>query len=272
MYLNFLLRKMISFILLSFIVSCTFSQENPSFLVEQDKSMIIRYTFEENSPEIIYDYSIYKNHGLLKGITSNIIFSQISNGVLGNCFNWKNNNTSLYAHIIVNTPSIIHENETGFSISGWIFFQANPSGYHYIITKMKGIDGQRTFFIRMSNATMQFYIYFGYASANNTGITSTALAANAWNHFVCTYRYITNGSSEMKIYINTIQSAASITAGGPLYKSTTPIVIGSDLDTLGNPTANRFRGGTTHGKLDEIRYYNRALSLNEIILMYYSQK
>jgi len=276
--MNRKLLLVISSIPLVLLLSCKVGVETPAAL-NTDSSLILRYSFEEISAPTLYDSSGYGNNGTIIGAVSNILYQQASSIKLGKCFEWKSNTTATTTHIIINTPQLIHNNATEFTVTGWIFFNAAPSGTHTIISKRKYLNGGHTFLIYLNGASLYFNIYYdfaGSAAANYTQINTAAMTANNWHFIACTYRYITNGTSQMKIYIDGNLSASTTTGYGPLYLTTSPIVIGNFLNATGSPgdpyPNYQFRGGATTGKMDEIRYYNRCLNADEIYQLYFSQK
>jgi len=87
---------------------------------------------------------------------------------------------------------------------------------------------------------------------NGVGTLTTALpTSNLWTHVAATW----NGST-MLIYTNG-QVQGSLTAGGSITATTDPVAIGKKNTSSSS-------GDYWNGQLDEVRLYNRALSLAEI--------
>jgi hypothetical protein len=86
------------------------------------------------------------------------------------------------------------------------------------------------------------------ASGERSALGTSALALNAWTHLVATY-----DGSQLRIYVNGIQ-VGSTPATGSMTASNLPLRIGG----------NTIWGEYFRGVIDEVRIYNRALTLAEI--------
>ena len=75
-----------------------------------------------------------------------------------------------------------------------------------------------------------------------------ALTANTWAHLAATY-----DGATMRLYVNGVQVASRAQAGA-IATSTNPLQIGGDS----------IYGQYFAGMIDEVRVYNRALSVTEI--------
>lgn len=177
------------------------------------------------------------------------------NGVAANAFRF--NNTSSYVRV----PSNSMPKPSGaFTISGW--FKADAiyaSAEHVIVSTTQG--GGASLFLSASCSSgmlkFQAYINGGYVS---TCTAAGSIAANTWYFAAGVY----DGSS-VKIYLKN-NSAVSTTAPGAMTWSptaTVPFCIGSEA---GNTDCTD--GNYWDGDLDDIRFYNRALSASEVLQLY----
>lgn len=94
------------------------------------------------------------------------------------------------------------------------------------------------------------------ATSTSTALTSsTALSSSTWYHVVGTW-----DGTTMKLYVNSVQ------------KNTTTYSISGTSNSLPTLTTGRlgtFNGWYFNGKIDEVRIYNRALSDQEVLELYY---
>ena len=86
----------------------------------------------------------------------------------------------------------------------------------------------------------------GGVSANLFG--ASALGLDTWTHLAGTY-----DGTTMRLYVNGLQVASQASAGN-ILTSANPLQIGGDS----------IFGQTFEGKIDEVRVYDRALSVSEI--------
>ncbi len=249
----------IALFLIIFLFSCKVTEQSTEF---SGVNSACAYSFEESSGHTVYDSSGNGATGFLFG--TNVTMQQ--QGKSGYCYDWTLNTTTPYSYIKINTPQSVHNNTTGFSITGWLYFSTIPSGYHAIINKYKNANNYRSFLFRLnSNRRLYFYVYYSTTGQRNT-YTGT-LTADTWHFFVATFEYVGSTNSKLRIYVDGVQAAASNTARGPMMQSTSDLIIGGELNASDVPGTYRFRAG----KLDEFRFYNRVISSTEAAQMYYSQ-
>ncbi|MEM0360148.1 MAG: DUF2341 domain-containing protein [Candidatus Diapherotrites archaeon] len=90
--------------------------------------------------------------------------------------------------------------------------------------------------------------------------SQSTLSTNAWQHIVATY----DGSTK-KLYINGVLDSNTVSVSGSVGQNSRKFSIGAS-DT-GTAWANYF-----NGFIDEVRVYNRALSIEEVQQLYNSSK
>jgi len=126
--------------------------------------------------------------------------------------------------------------------------------HHVIIAKGNGIDAQIGFyvFLRDSNDKLEFQL-FTSTSQNNQISSTTTLVPTKWYHVVCTKGLLAN-RDQMKIYIDGVLE----TTGA--VQAITGNILNNDNLTIG---AESDGGQPTDGQLDDVRIYNRELTLKE---------
>ena len=140
------------------------------------------------------------------------------------------------------------------SVAFWVKFAANPpSGRSYYLVN-KWTDQYEDKLVGIDESGKVVYFLFG---TSGSGVTSAkALAPGVWNHVVATY-----DGGNMKIYINGVLDASAAASGdvadnsGGLYLGYNPARADQNSETPFN------------GRLDEIKWYNRTLSAEEITAM-----
>ncbi|MBL7975201.1 MAG: carboxypeptidase-like regulatory domain-containing protein [Candidatus Kapabacteria bacterium] len=206
-----------------------------------DTTLLAYYQFNGNTNDV-------SGRGY-NGISSNVSWTT---GRIGQAAYFNGNSSIIRVN---NVPDVNSE----FTVSVWI----NPDMNDF------GNDFQDNIFIvgkwgegGISNAsyTLALQKSTGFAEAwTHTGSQTTSLfgklkiPSNTWTHIIMTRDF----SGILKIYINGSLNAQS-TSVMP-QASQYPLTIGSSS------------GGTYfHGLIDNVRIYNRALNLDEIINLYYS--
>lgn len=134
----------------------------------------------------------------------------------------------------------------GLTLEAWVRPNGGPSW--------------RTIMLKENGSTLAYALYAGASGGRPMGIVLTggsqrklsgpsALPANTWTHLALTY----NGA-QMRLYVNGVERA-SMAVTGVIPNSSGPLRIG------GNSV---WSSEWFKGELDELRVYNRALSVTEI--------
>lgn len=147
--------------------------------------------------------------------------------------------TNLQAVTVSNASSL--DMTAGITITAWI--NATDWGGNRRILQKGNSDNQYRFLAE--NGVFKFHL-----NGVNT-LTAALPATNVWVHVAATW----NGST-MTIYTNG-QLQASMAAAGAITTTADPLAIG---EKYGSTTAGDF----FNGEIDEVRVYNRALSMAEI--------
>jgi hypothetical protein len=149
----------------------------------------------------------------------------------------------------------------------WVNFNTRPNeagggagGYtaQFLISR----DGAST--NRCASLILQAYqgtahTFLGGINKNNTTgseVRGTTVAAiNTWYHVALTYKFVTDGTSELRLYVNGAQEASSTSAVGPINQATVATELGRRVGV------NRF---PLEGRLAEVAIYNTTLSAAEV--------
>ena len=195
--------------------------------------LVAAYGFNEGTGTTVTDASGNTNTGAISGAT------WITTGKNGGAllFNGTNARVSIPSSTSLNPTSAI-------TLEAWVYPTAAQSGWRTII--QHEVDA-----------------YFLHASANGAlspagggtiggstvfAETGTALAINTWSHLAMTF-----GANTIRLYINGTQ-VATASRTGTIETNSNPVSIGS----------NSTYGEYFQGRIDDVRIYNRALSVAEI--------
>jgi hypothetical protein len=160
----------------------------------------------------------------------------------------------LTSDVVVQTSTTL-DVATGFGISFWVKVAAWPSANTFIFNKW--VYGQED--KRVSVAPDGHLVFFLYPTTSQEVISSTALTLNTWHHVAATY----DGATE-RIYIDgTLDASASAT--GDVGDGTGSLTFAHNAVRGAQESQNN---GFFSGALDEVRWYNRALSAAEITALH----
>ncbi|MCK4550630.1 MAG: LamG domain-containing protein, partial [Candidatus Aenigmarchaeota archaeon] len=200
-----------------------------------DPYLVAEWHFDECSGNILHDSSGNGNDGTIHGDAT------WTEGIIGNALSF--DGVGDYVTIPINSSSLLNINGTQITQSAWIY--ALSSVTHGTIATRNGAY----YFQRDDNGKLASYLYG--TTPETYMYSDSTIPLNHWSFVAYTY----NGS-ELRFYIDgktsgIIQLTGNIT---PLFNKE-PFRIGWD-----NFKTERY----FHGKIDEVRIYNRALSDEEI--------
>lgn len=144
------------------------------------------------------------------------------------------------------------------TISVWVYITANPiTQKAFVAGFLNGVDSDvndKDIFIG-TDGKPTFFVFDG--GAKTTSAASSALTLNVWNHIVGT----ANGITAI-CYVNGIQ-VGSVAAGNTYtaYNAANQFISGRMSPTLLN-------GTYLNGRVNNIMFYNRALSATEVKQLY----
>jgi hypothetical protein len=155
-----------------------------------------------------------------------------------------------------------------FSVSFWIKNDGNRDQDHSVQRILThGTDGNYAFWLDTysPDGTNALYsVRFAVdATGGDGGDPVTILDGNVplwlgvWYHVAASYHFVSNGSSEMKLYVNGVLVALRQDAVGPTFSTTGPITFGRQ-DKFGG------FGYMFKGELDDVRYWTAALTADEL--------
>jgi hypothetical protein len=131
----------------------------------------------------------------------------------------------------------------------WVFPTAQDIDPHTIIARG---DTGKTWDLRLVNNRPQFW------SHGSQGLSGPfAIPLNEWTHLAISF----DGTIK-RLYVNGAEVASSGGLGPLVYDAApVPVTIGSDFAS--NESGNLFKG-----RIDEVAFYNRALTVDEILSIY----
>jgi len=210
-----------------------------------DEGLVLAMNFSSESlvgtagSETVLDASGYNNHGTNHGATHNVTGGFNGGGVL------EFNGTSDYINCGTD-PSLDFE-DGSFTISAWIKADATTGAYAGIVTRRGGSGGYYQFSFHNNSSIIM------YACDPSCYSVSLSINTGQWYHVVTV---IDRDSNLMKVSIDGGQSFATrdISSMGSVGNNTDPVRIGWE----------RANDSYFDGSIDNVRIYNRALSVNEI--------
>ena len=199
------------------------------------------WQMDENAGTNIYDSSTIGNSGVLSGDAGWVT----SRTGMGHALNL--DGTGDYALVPDDASLDITSNIT---LAAWV--KPGKLGTQYLVKKatMNGIGGYE---LSLSDPGKAF-VRFNQIPSGNTyrldSLTSYPTTGNIWMHLAATY-----DGSYIRIYVNGVQDNISILISG-LSIATNSLDLGIGADSIG--------GTPFQGQMDDVRVYNRALSLEDI--------
>ncbi|HZF18150.1 MAG TPA: LamG-like jellyroll fold domain-containing protein [Burkholderiales bacterium] len=204
----------------------------PSPVFAQATGLVAAYALNEGSGTTVADSSGNNNNGTLSAAT------WTTAGKFGNALTF--NGTS--ARVTVpNSTSLRLTN--GMTLEAWVFPTGSLTSWRSVVDKT--VDGY--YLMGSSDPNNRPAVGGTWTSGNQNLIAPTALTLNAWTHLAATF-----DGATVKLYVNGTQ-VASQAQTTPLTATTGTLQIGADS-----------YGEFFAGRIDEVRIYNRALSVTEI--------
>jgi prepilin-type N-terminal cleavage/methylation domain-containing protein len=207
--------------------------------------LVGEWKFDENSlstSTTTYDATGSNQHGTLVNGTSRAS----STCKIANCLSF---NASASNYVSVPSSAALNFTTNGvFSISLWIKPDTLTSAWR------RGIIMQESYLtsgFRLGFSNGGSPVFWTEQSGGNLSLTSSqSLSLNQWNYLTVVYN-----NQQGNIYLNGIQVASS----------TGTYIAGSSIPYIGAAVVESFSG-----LLDDVRYYNRALDVDEVKRLYSS--
>lgn len=152
-----------------------------------------------------------------------------------------------------------------FSLACWVNFNTRPNelgqsnGYtaQFLVAR-DGSSTNRCYSLVLQGFNATAHTLGGAVFKNNTTATdiygTTVAAINTWYHVCLTYKYVTDGTSELRVYVNGTQEASSTTAVGPPNQATVSTDIGRRAGASQYPI---------NGRLAEVGIWNATLTASQ---------
>lgn len=149
-----------------------------------------------------------------------------------------------------------------YSISCWVYLDSLPTTENHDFYILRGALSASPWYnihLMIVNGSNKVALGMHGASDSYFGVTSTnALTTGTWYHIVGIISGIGNPAT---VYVNGVSNNGAANQVGNIYDATSQYTIGSPY------------GGSTesfHGIIDELAVYNRALSSEEVSILYNS--
>jgi hypothetical protein len=197
-----------------------------TFEASQTSGLVAAYGFEEGSGGAVADLSDFANHGTIVNATWSTA------GRFGNALSFNGSN----ALVAVNDADSL-DLTTAMTLEAWVRPSAVTSAWRDVIYK-----GDDQIYYLSATSTTQGRPATGGTYVSDILFGPSTLPVNTWSHLAATY-----DGSMMRLYVDGVQ-VASHAQTGPIHTSNGALTIGQNFA----------------GRIDEVRIYNRALSLAEI--------
>ncbi|MBZ5554703.1 MAG: putative Ig domain-containing protein [Acidobacteriia bacterium] len=213
---------------------------------DKENGLVGNWRMDESSGSSVADSSGNNNTGIVTGTT-------ISAGAKSGLSNARGFSGTLGDSVeIPDAPGL---NVTGnFTVGFWINLSANANAlWPQIFLKGDGVSRTPGIWLASTNycgAVNKLYASFDATGGANQGTAcpNTNLSLNTWYYITVVFE-----APNLTMYVNGIQDVAATVING------TPVVNPASLHFGASPGMNAFSG-----VLDEVRFYNRALSPAEI--------
>jgi len=216
----------------------------------EDADLIAYYPFDNSAKD-----SCGKHHGIGEFITTTTDRKERADSAF--LFNGTSSGVS------VPDARSLRLASTDFTITAWVYETERNADYgDTIMSKRKpesdcdgwtlGIEGNKAEF----TGKLRFQLSGG---TNPKAISSNEITLNQWHHIAVVYR---ERMKSLQFYIDGFPSGVTQDMPSPNPTTTQPLSIGRDPLSSGEYQYH------FHGKIDEIRIYNRALEANDILVKF----
>jgi hypothetical protein len=239
---------------------------------------VAHYKFDECQGTTAYN-SAPSASGLAPGINGTITIggsgSSTSPGACssGNAAHaWHNGTTGKYNSslnvdgtddrvLVADHPSLESPHIT---VAAWVYKQtADIGGWVGVASRQRGTGGADVYFLGYDDSTLDNYFWGVASSSGDTNVFSTVPSAshvNTWVHIAGTY-----DGTTARLYLNgqQIGSATGTTGNLPTTESTDHCIGAAENDATSDCNSEYF-----HGRIDDVRIYNYALTPAQIRTIY----
>jgi len=240
----------IAFVVVANVVSCKKAEITPQTTATIDSlkvGLIAYYQMNNTGADSSgkgNDISFYRN---ITSTTNRF-------GLVNSAFGF--DGSSSYA--VVNDNSALRLNNTDFTLNVWVnMISFNPTNGSFIFAKRtSGLNDGWGFSITgvQSGVGLTGGVYFGPGGGNPYALSTKAITTNKWNMITVVYNL---AKQQVSIYINGVFDSATSNIATPNAAIASNFYIGTD-----NPANST--SYFMNGSFDDMRIYNRALSLTLI--------
>ena len=190
------------------------------------------------------------HHGTLTGTASSVP------GLNGDALGFDDES----AVVIPDNPALVPDPVNGVTIEGWVRYAISPAyGEQLIFSDRHGCLDYESILLSSERAIINTADSLGTRQI----LPLTPQMPGVWNHYAFTW----DSTSGMNVYINGVLDASLPGGTGSPWNSPQPFTIGalkaSYTNCFGAGTGD-FAAELAGGEVDELTYYNRALTLLEI--------
>src|SRR3989344_4145625 len=230
------------------------NMNNPSYCntpVTPSVSPVLHHTFDAAdinwSNFTATDKSEYNNNGTLNNMTQG---ANTVTGRIGQALDFDGINE----YVNLGNPSALQITTAAMSMSAWVKIDAwsTAGKYAAIISKTAATPPYGGYQLNLNNdAGQRFNCAIANSSAWNIVAGNAGKVTGTWYHVTCVY----NGT-DMRLYVNGVQEGTPTVATGNIRNVAANVSLGRNEAFSTDAYVN--------GIIDDVRIYNRALSVSEI--------
>ena len=256
--------KLKKFTILIFTIICCLSIH-----AQVTNNLIAKYSFNNGTAN--------DEIGSVNGTKNNVLLTTDRFGNTSHALEFQNNNS--YVDVRDNFD-LFSTPDTVFSFSFWInsFMPVNTNLSQIIIGKYGNStcnppeNGRELFISILPNQRISFNYFSNLRSSTQKTIQSNStINDTCWHHVVINYNGSINsndGLDRVKIFIDNVEESTTLVVNngiaGNIQNGISHLGMGMSLNSNGQPCSHQFEG-----KLDDVRIYSKALSIQEIDSLYY---
>ena len=219
--------------------------------LEPTSGIVASYTFDEGSGTSVGDSSGNGNTGtLLTGAT------WATGGQSGGAIDIGGSNGS----VNVGSPASL-DNLSQITTSAWIYPRTDGEGTQgQVIGKFYSPSSVEGWYLGFDSYNLHRLRFVVDYSTTDLYVVTAPLSLNEWQHITMTWDGTVNASG-VHIYRNGVEVSKVIQTSGSgsrISDASRSVLVGSDADN----------GANFNGLIDEVRLYNRVLSLSEVQNLY----
>ena len=218
-------------------------------------SMVLHLPFDESSGTIAHDTSgvTPANNGTLTAYLTNPLPVWTTSGKVGGALTFNGSGQQVVVSDSITNPNPL-DGMQQLTISTWIYANAFPSGVFSLVCKGASFYGNYSLNFRGGTTSSAIRYYIG----GNWQDSASALLLNAWYHMVVVFDG-TQTTNNLRFYLNgNLDKVSTINLTSVPRSAATNLYIGAPY--LGTTGFN--------GLMDDVRIYNRVLSVSEIQDLY----